>query len=212
MDKKELDLRELLKGHEGEYFYHLMYGEVRLATVSQEDVEWPISICLRCNAWFIKKDGKGNAKDSAYLLFPSRELFEKHPLDAIAAWNEWSESNNTKIKTWDDVNVDDDLKLKTTLAYLSKIESYPYVKSATALIKICYLIEKGYGGLPTKAEWESACNKYIPTHHHFFHLTGVEGQPHIQETPIAFRADEYANEFIFHNENVRLLKEFLMIC
>lgn len=93
MEEKELNLCEILKGHEGEEFYSLMHGNIRYMTNSAEGFvmfDYPESISLYPN-------GKYD-ENAEVILYPSREAYLKYPLDARTAWMEWQEEQ--KPKRW----------------------------------------------------------------------------------------------------------------
>ncbi len=97
MEEKELNLCQLLKGCEGETFYSRAYGEVRLNEIVRDDR--PNSQEIKCytpdpqsdRIWFLR-DGR-KFKNGEIDLYPSRALYEKYPLDARAAWQEWAAEN-----------------------------------------------------------------------------------------------------------------------
>ena len=95
MEEKELNLCELLKGCEGEEFYSLMHGKVRFMTIGADGFvmfDLPESISVYDN-------GKYDL-NAEVIIYPSRALYEKYPLDARAAWMEWKESRkpNCELK------------------------------------------------------------------------------------------------------------------
>lgn len=91
MEEKELNLCELLKGCEGEKFYSLVVGECVLNGVVQSGTLYPIKL----NSSFYVEDGRFTLA-GAQVVYPSRALYEKYPLDAKKAWAEWAESRKPK--------------------------------------------------------------------------------------------------------------------
>lgn len=92
--EKELNLLKLLKGCEGEKIYSLILGECTV-----EELEDGIVVRDRTNHttdFYI--DGTLFCYEECCLLFPSRVLYEKYPLDAYTAWMEWKEAR--KPKRW----------------------------------------------------------------------------------------------------------------
>lgn len=92
-ENSQLNLCELLQGHEDEEFYSLVAGKCRLKEIN-EGAGYPICIILdACATWeYLTKDGKRfNVSDARCILFPSRSLYEQYPLDAYAAWMKWKE-------------------------------------------------------------------------------------------------------------------------
>lgn len=99
-ETKELNLCELLKGHEGETFYHLMYGEVEYKGIDKDgfiaftDSKIPA----------IYDDGKYD-QHANVVLYPSRALYEQYPLDPYTAWMKWQERQkkfglDVKVETY----------------------------------------------------------------------------------------------------------------
>lgn len=92
-EHSQLDLCELLKGHEGETFYTLIAGKCTLKEIN-EGAGFPICIALdTCTALeYLTTDGKRfNAPDARCMLFPSRALYEQYPLDPYTAWMKWQQ-------------------------------------------------------------------------------------------------------------------------
>lgn len=190
---KDFNLCEILKGHEGETFYSIKFGDVILYGVYGDKLALVIlkynSICVEANVVDVVND-----------LFPSKDQRD---------WNKWIEEQKSKgIKTWDELvkrqefltcYVDIDGNGCSTAG--SNIE-----KSALALLKISQLIGTCYGGNVT--EWEYPCvDKYIitPT----LHIEKVNYKSF--KSHIAFHTKEQAEEFLKYPENVQLLKDYFMI-
>lgn len=73
-------------------------------------------------------------------------------------------------------------------------------KSALALIKICKLIEIGYGGNATKNGWcITVKDNSFCTYQTFYTFT-----------PFKFHTKEQAEEFLLYPENIQLLKDYFM--
>ena len=95
MEEKELNLCEILKGYEGDIFYSPAYGDVALNFITDT--------VLGFSAEF-STDEKGRIRfnkeihSPECMLYPSRDLYLKYPLDAKKAWGEWIEAN--KPKRW----------------------------------------------------------------------------------------------------------------
>ena len=97
MGEKEPNLCELLKGCEGERFYSPVYGDVVIDFNKDND---------NIEIWSMKKDAylpiasNGHHADNPFkgfcILYPSRALYEKYPLDAYSAWMEWKETKKSK--------------------------------------------------------------------------------------------------------------------
>lgn len=91
-EAKELNLVEVLQGHEGETFYSPMFGERALIEIG--DGDYPISFG---EEEFYDFGIDGCWSDGGMpLLFPSRALYEQYPLDAAKAWSVWQEEQKPK--------------------------------------------------------------------------------------------------------------------
>ncbi len=94
MTEKELNLCELLKGCEGEKLYSPYIGECRLTEI-KPDEDHSIWIRNSDDVW-VALPSCGHEPDGVVMLYPSRALYEKYPLDAAKAWSEWAESRDPK--------------------------------------------------------------------------------------------------------------------
>ncbi len=101
MEEKELNLCGLLKGHEEEEFYcHYLRRDVKFIGFDECDgMTFKLRTCKDGvgyeNLMYIEKNEKIG---KSVILYPSRALYEKYPLDAKKAWAEWAESR--KPKRW----------------------------------------------------------------------------------------------------------------
>lgn len=87
---KEIDLCEILKGHEGETFYSPAFGIVILKEISNDYLRIK-SVDKVINLY---KDGKYDIHGEC-MLFPSKNRRD---------WNKWIEEQKPKVpKTWDDL-------------------------------------------------------------------------------------------------------------
>lgn len=187
---KELNLCEILKGHEGETFYSPIYGKVKIAIVDDNTIEiWP----LRKDAYLpLSSNGhhKDNPKEGELLLFPSKDQRD---------WNKWDKENNPPYDACKYTDCEQ-CSFKTSCLYLIKEQKHkvpktwselwnnkkaiglaagvgvsefsydhidgktlantPIEKSALALLKIHQLIEAGYGGNVTNEESYNKDLKY----------------------------------------------------
>ena len=110
--KKDWILAEFLKGHEGETFYHLLYEkEVKLTNINLTDTnevdEDGDSIFTPSGIYYnlgenygieyIRIDGRWDSSGKGLiLLYPSRELYLKYPLDPVKAWMTWKNGLSSK--------------------------------------------------------------------------------------------------------------------
>lgn len=96
MEEKELDLCELLRDYKGEKIYVLSHGYMTvmgglIGTIELDGTgEHGETLNLVLNY-----DGT-HIKGTEVIAFPSRALYEKYPLDAKKAWDEWAESRKPK--------------------------------------------------------------------------------------------------------------------
>lgn len=215
---KNINLCEILKGHEGEVFYlYLRDMVVSLEKVTKDEI-W----LLYCNCDRTILNSHGGYKDFLGLqLFPSKDQLD---------WNKWDKENNSKNikipKTWEeykqyfDINKDDlcvDLSGKSNNGWIRR--ETPIEKSALALLKIHQLIEVSYGGnvLNNKEKyWEDGVIGYTinicpssKTYLDGYEIFPIERHNNII-SPIMFKTKEYAEEFIKHEENCSLLRIFCM--
>ena len=92
---KELNLCELLKGFEGEWFYVVPCGEMELRGITKIELK-PLHFSRDTINCLTKADGRAY-EDGSCIIYPSRALYEKYPLDACSAWMEWKESRKPKF-------------------------------------------------------------------------------------------------------------------
>lgn len=209
MNTGELNLCELLEGHEGETFYSPICGEIKFIGIDFTKIH-PI----RTNRFYLNNNGKWN-DDGEVMIFPSKGQRD---------WNKWAEEQKPKVpKTWNElvkqgqskllgIATIGDMYINVTIAAGNKRETFKETlieKSALALLKIHQLIEVGYGGNITKEEWDddniikytikSCCNDIVScsTDEIFSH--------------IAFHTERQRDEFLSYPENLQLVKDFYMI-
>lgn len=228
----KLNILESLKGHENHKCYSPLCGECELY----------ISFVNSSNL-FKSENGKnilffndGRCKDGGVcLLFPSRELYEKYPLDAAKAWEEWVDENTGHvIKTWEDM-CNSPVTSPTDIGFVNDfeklIEDYGQsetasVKSALAHLKIRLLIAEAYGGNPTTDDklkgvyWfialrrteigtkPNGCGDVDPIDV-YYSMYAERASECID--PIAFHSEEQAENFISHESNRQLIRDFYMV-
>ena len=96
MEEKELNLCELLAYQDLCGTYSPIYGEVRVTDIACDSLVITPEHSSDNNIELFP-DGRFG-KNGDCLLFPSRALYEKYPLDAHAAWMEWQ--SERKRKRW----------------------------------------------------------------------------------------------------------------
>lgn len=98
MEEKELNLCELLKGCEGEEFYSPAFGNIQLEEIEDNNLIFKEDYNEEVDE-LIQTDREGvHSFNGMPIIYPSRALYEKYPLDAYAAWMEWKEAR--KPKRW----------------------------------------------------------------------------------------------------------------
>ncbi|MDE6436633.1 MAG: hypothetical protein K2K69_03895 [Muribaculaceae bacterium] len=94
----ELNLSEILTGCEGEEFYSLSLGTVKFEEI-KEDLSLLFINVAADEPMYVTTEGYGAfGEGDVCLIYPSRALYEKYPLDAYSAWMEWKEER--KPKRW----------------------------------------------------------------------------------------------------------------
>lgn len=204
----ELNLCEILKGHEGETFYSPMCGKISFCCIDR-DSSYPIK-CIR-GYKEINFTDKGEYFKDDYgecLIFPSKDQRD---------WNKWLEEQKSKVpKTWSEFVEKDNRAITYNLEatyneYQPHCTSYtPIEKSALTLLKIHQLIEVGYGGNPSTKEKINRDNSLYEI------SIDSDGELTVEylalpTNHIAFRTKEQAEEFLSYLENIQLLKDYFMI-
>lgn len=203
---ENINLCEILKGHEGETFYSSAFGKIILKEIYPDSIDfYPVS-----DDEIINTDKKGIfLKGGEIIVFPSKDQRN---------WEVWDKENNHKTpKTWSElVNSKKAKSLCIHTLYNTYLSSnkdtISIEKSALALLKIYQLIEVGYGGNVSKEEFfDERTMKFI------INLDKLEDRFHIYQginmmnTHIAFHSYEQAEEFLSYPENVQLLRDYFMI-
>ena len=86
MRNNKINLTELLKGCEEEEFYSRCFGPLKFINIREDN----ILIFRKKNSEVILYPFNGKYDTYGEVdLFPSKELYEKYPLDAYTAWMEW---------------------------------------------------------------------------------------------------------------------------
>ena len=94
MEEKELNLCELLAYQDLSGTYSPIYGEVRVTDIACDCLVITPEHSSDNNVELFP-DGRFS-KNGDCLLFPSRALYEKYPLDAYSAWMEWKAERKPK--------------------------------------------------------------------------------------------------------------------
>lgn len=212
---ENINLCEILKGHEGETFYSPIFGDVELVHLLPEDANYPITVkeVNRNHREYFTKEGKYKAvPNSETLLFPSKDQRD---------WNKWIKEQNSTPKTWSDI-IFNKTVFKYRLHYVApNDEDYftsdgttPLEESALALLKIHQLIEIGYGGNLTNEEWITQQPKYliVPTCYKYsYKFSVITTAFFTDKCHIAFHTEKQAEEFLKYEENIQLLRDYFML-
>ena len=208
---ENINLCEILKGHEGETFYSPCYGYITLEII-KPNCYFSLFFVGNNSEYKFTKHGKiSTSNDAECILFPSKDQRD---------WNKWFEEQKPKVpKTWSDyiiVNKDNfdkgiydycvDVSGSNNNGWTRRNTSIE--KSALALLKIYQLIETGYGGNISSEEWNN--NEWKFTYQ--YTKTGIDIiSTCISKYIIAFHTKEQAEEFLSYPENIQLLKDYFMI-
>lgn len=205
---ENINLCEILKGHEGEIFYSPIYGNMVLSKIDNR-YPYPLYFDTNVNNKSIQtfnSDGKPDIFCDECLVFPSK---------AQRDWNKWDNENNHKVpKTWSEYINQFDIDSEPTLWFDSDINWDAIGNSCSALFKIHKLIEVGYGGTVTfdyirkMPTYEKVWSIYYN-----FNVKRFETKCSIEsiDNTILFHTKEQAEEFLSKSENVQLLKDYFMI-
>lgn len=206
-NNKEMNLCEILKGHEGETFYSPCYGYITLEII-KPNCYFSLFFVGNNSEYKFTKHGKiSTSNDADCVLFPSKDQRD---------WNKWVEEHKVP-KTWNELVTTNKANSHCihTLndTYLSSSKSKRIIeKSALALLKIHQLIEVGYGGNVTNEEWYNNSEpKFIIVEKSKKDFANICVRNQTYRTPIAFHTSEQAEEFLSYPENVQLLKDYFMV-
>lgn len=198
-----INLCEILKGHQGETFYSPVFGKLTLTGIRFPEV---IFMSGTNETFHINCTGKFYDSADELVVYPSKDQRD---------WEKWDKENNHKIpKTWSDIedNINDTtIAVDNLSAALPITTNHKNIKSALALLKIHQLIEVGYGGNVTKEEWYDICPKWIITECAEAEFVPVCARTQQHKSHIAFHTVGQALEFLSYLDNVQLLKDYFMI-
>lgn len=140
MEEKELNLCEILKGYEGEEFYYLLSGK----KVILDSIKYGIISIKTSDNGANLLPNSAAIKGGIELLYPSKELYEKYPLDAYSAWMEWKNSKK-KIELFFDMKIAEENsdELLSSEYVLYEFNSYEEANQATEVVKEA--LQKFYG-------------------------------------------------------------------
>lgn len=202
---ENINLCEILKGHEGETFYCVTVGEVELIGVDDNN---PFPIKIRSTnvpdyTCYLISSGKA-CELGERIFFPSKDQRD---------WNKWDKENNHRVpKTWSEYINQFNIDSEPTLWFDNDMNWDVIGNSCSALFKIHQLIEVGYGGNVTNEEWK---DRSITKWRIGFDYDGETMIDYcvspIAYTPIAFHTKEQAKEFLKYSENIDLLNDYFMI-
>lgn len=90
---------EFLYGHEGETFYTPMCGDVEFDSYDSEST-LPIYLKNKDCSLSLQSNGSYRGKSGMCMLFPSKEYYEKYPIDPYTAWSEWKKEEGEVLLPW----------------------------------------------------------------------------------------------------------------
>lgn len=110
---KELNLCELLAGHEGESIFLTALGNAIIRGVSERSVQFNTHETAK-DLYSLPSNGKMN-ENGLVIAFPSRDIYEQYPLDPKKCWEIWAQSHQYKkrIKQLEKVIADARIELDT---------------------------------------------------------------------------------------------------
>lgn len=215
---ENINLCEILKGHEGETFYSPIFGNLTLFAINFQILEFT---SIENDTVAIESSGKFYNKADEIAVYPSKDQRD---------WNKWGKEHNPKVpKTWSELSINHKSKLAFCNITERRIGDYheklgscgdsAIEKSALALLKIHQLIEVGYGGNVTDREWRNTDIQkwyFIPNSiyspdegNNMWEV--VYTQMYLNKRIFAFHTKEQAEEFLSYPENIQLLKDYFMI-
>ena len=202
---ENINLCEILKGHEGEAFYSPCYGYIILKAIKPH-CYFSLFFDDNNSDYKFTKHGKISANNNAdCVLFPSKDQRD---------WNKWVEEQKPKIpKTWSEFVTTKQVDIYTVQCNTFVYKNNPnIIKSDFAFHQIHQLIEVGYGGNVTNEEWYNDSEpKFIIVEKSKEDFADVCVRKQNHRTPIAFHTSEQAKEFLSYPENIQLLKDYFMI-
>ena len=211
---KELNLCELLKGHEGEVFYSRCSGEVELIKVYEKLIECKSTHDGSTSRWY--RNGK-------YFIAGKLDLYPAKN----RSWKTWIEAQKSYIpKTWSEfINKNYKDAINGQYDYCVNLTEHSFngwtrndsliEKAALALLKINQLIEASYGGTVTyeRASLAKYPNvfKIVPCSiNNSLKFIVKEVEDECEVSHIMFHDKEQAEEFLLYLENIQLLKDYYM--
>lgn len=199
---ENINLCEILKGHEGKTFYSPIYGNLVYNSTLYSLVRFKT---VTGTIFDINANGKVYENSDELFVFPSKNQRD---------WNKWIEEQ--KPKTWNDLINQHKTKFSkveicTTLGnyvYDGTSSNTPIEKSTLALLKINQLIEIGYGGNAIKTPDNNIICIIYDFNTNMFMINICSS---LWRSHITFHTKEQAEEFLSYSENVQLLKDYFMI-
>lgn len=207
-----MDLSEIFNKNKDKIFYNPLLGDVYVSRDSFGPRKYHMK-STRYGGLEGPISEEGTDMDGNLAIFPSKTQRD---------WNKWLEDQKPKApKTWSQYIKNNTIRpyaaLRNTKGYNIPVDDSPIEKSALALLKIHQLIEVGYGGYPTKEDYDKANYERLWTvriyktddNDFIFGASPLDGE--CFKNNIAFHTIEQANEFISYPENIQLLKDYFMI-
>lgn len=202
---ENINLCNLLKGHEGKTFYSPIFGNLLFVCIIYPCVRFKT---ISGDIWDINFNGKFYNNSDELCVYPSNEQRD---------WNKWIEEQNIKTpKTWSELcKIDNRQVVREDCIGIDTFQIITYnspevVKSAIALLKIHKLIEVGYDGNIANRKWNGR-NKFAVIRYNTETKSIEVCHTITTKHHICFKTTELANEFLSHSENIQLIKDYYMI-
>lgn len=198
---ENINLCEILKGHEGETFYSPCYGYITLKLIKPH-CYFSLFFDDNNSEYKFTKHGKiSTSNDAECVLFSSKDQRD---------WNKWVEEQKPKVpKTWSDIKEEEKFQGNAAIVVnKEELIETPIIKSTNALLKIHQLIEVGYGGNAIKTPDNNTICIIYDFHTNMFMVNVCSS---LWRSHIIFHTKEQAEEFLKYPENIQLLKDYFMI-
>ena len=198
-----IDLINILSGHEGEFFYSPVFGYCEFIEIHFRSGGRPM-IKIRV------KDGNcRNLTPTGRLDYSLENIGEciLWPSKEDRDWISWNRINNKKkpIRIWSELflNSSKPLDIKILISRYGIEHGNSYIeKSTLAFIQIYQLIEEVYGGYPTStySKYNTIYQLTIDNFDNIEIIGSTKGKSQIE--PIRFKSYDHAVEFLKYNKEL----------
>lgn len=223
---RNINLCEILEGHEGEKLYSTTFGLVTLESINPNKEQ----LIINWKGVKIPFNSDGTVeKGECAVLFPNDIDYISESWESC--WKSWANNQDTikknhSAKTFDEIQYVDNSNLPYKLSvevrksldyeqkwngYLAQCGESNIENSVKALFQIYILIEASYGGNVSMEEYFTKDTySILPSFDEEAQEFYVYKNP---STPvkILFHTREQAEDFIKYPENIKLLRKYFMI-